>query len=453
MQQPPVAHVEWSSRLAFILAASGSAVGLGNIWKFPYMAGENGGGAFVLVYLLCVLAVGVPIMIAEILIGRRARLNPMDAMGTLAAQHGRSGVWRWVGLAGVIAGVLIMSYYSVITGWTVAYIGKSVSGAFNGISGPQAQAVFEDFISDPLDLLLWHTLVLAVVLGIAARGVAGGIERAVQWLMPGLLVLLVALVCYGAATGGMGAAARFLFTPDFAALDGQTVLAAMGQAFFSLSLGMGAIMMYGSYLPRQAPIGRSALIIAALDSGVAIVAGLAIFPIVFGNGMAPGEGPGLVFVTLPVGFGQLPAGGLFAGLFFLLLLFAALTSAVSLIEPGLAYLTERTGRSRGQAVAIMGSAIWLLGIGTVLSFNVWSTPWLAGRTFFDAVDYLTSNLMLPLGGLAVALFAGWALPRLATDDELQLDTPRLRRYWRLLCRWVAPAAVVLVFLHAIGLLG
>ncbi|KAA6186238.1 sodium-dependent transporter [Thiohalocapsa marina] len=448
-------HGMWSSRLAFILAATGSAVGLGNIWRFPYTAGEYGGGAFVLIYLACVAAIGLPIMMAEIMLGRRGRQSPINTMRTLAKQEGAAPVWRVLGWMGIVSGVLILSFYSVIAGWTMAYVFRAGGGLFSGMDGEAAGAMFDALVADPERLLAWHSIFMAMCVLVVARGVASGLERAVRILMPALFVLLVAMVIYAAQAGDFSAGLKYMFQPDFAELGahaGEAVLSAMGQAFFSLSLGMGAIMIYGSYLNSQASIGQNALIIAVMDTLVALLAGLAIFPIVFAQGLEPGSGPGLIFQTLPIAFGQMPGGAFFGVLFFVLLVFAAWTSAISLLEPVVALLVESLGFSRVRAAILSGIGIWLLGIACLLSLNVWSGVTLFGKGFLDLFDYVTANVLLPLGGLMIALFAGWVMRRAASQDELGLgETSRAYRLWRLLIRYVAPVAVVLIFLHAIGL--
>ncbi len=447
-------HGQWSSRWAFILAATGSAVGLGNIWKFPYITGENGGGAFVLVYLLCIAVVGVPIMIAEILLGRRGRRSPINTMRYLAKSEGRASVWQYLGWAGVVAGFLILSYYSVIAGWAVAYFFRTATGVFDGVTVDGVSAIFSSFTADPERLLAWHTVFMVMTMAVVSRGVRSGLEKAVRFLMPALFVLLLILVGYAMNTGSFGDGLAFLFTPDFAALSANGVLIAMGHAFFTLSLGMGAIMVYGSYLPQNASIGRTTLTIAAADTMVALLAGMAIFPIVMAHSMEPGAGPGLIFQTLPIAFGQMPGGSFFGALFFLLLVFAAWTSAISLIEPLVAYLVENIGTTRLRAAVWCGLGAWVLGVGSVLSFNLWSGEeyQLFGLTFFDALDYLTANIMLPLGGLLIALFAAWAMRRESLLDELQMTDGAVFGIWRFLVRYITPVAVILIFLNVIGVI-
>ncbi|MGF1546202.1 MAG: sodium-dependent transporter [Thiotrichales bacterium] len=445
-------HGQWSSRLAFILAASGSAVGLGNIWKFPYVTGQNGGGAFVLVYLLCIALIGIPIMIAEIMLGRRGRQSPMNTMATLAREEGASRIWRWLGGMGIVAGVMILSFYSVIGGWTLAYALKAVANDFAGGDGAAMSALFGAFISSWESLLLWHTLFMVMTMLVVARGVRGGLERATTLMMPGLLMIILLLLGYAIAEGDFPRAVAYLFNPDFSKVTTDTVVVAMGQAFFTLSLGMGAIMMYGSYLPDRVSIGRSAIIVAAADTAVALLAGLAIFPIVFGFGLASGSGPGLIFETLPIAFGRMPGGVFIGALFFIMLVLAAWTSAISIIEPAVAYLVENRGLSRAAAAAVAGIATWTLGIGTVLSFNLWAELTLLGKTFFDWMDYLTANIMLPLGGLLIAVFAAWVMKREHALDELRMRDGPAFELWHVLVRFVAPLGVLLVFLSALGII-
>jgi len=445
-------HGEWSSRWAFILAAAGSAVGLGNIWKFPYLAGEHGGGAFVLLYLAAVALVGLPIMIAEIMLGRRGRQSPINTMRTLAKEEGLSHHWRWLGWMGVLAGFLILSYYSVIGGWTVAYIFRAAGGSFTQATPAEVGALFDRFIGDPEKLLAWHTIFMAMTMVVVARGVRSGLEQATRYMMPALFLILLLLVGYAMNSGKFVEGLRFLFTPDFSKLSGAAVLAAMGQAFFSLSLGIGAIMVYGSYLSHTASIARSSIYVAAADTSVAILAGVAIFPIIFANGLDPGQGVGLAFKTLPLAFGQMPGGAFFGALFFALLVFAAWTSSISLVEPVVAYLVENRGMTRVRACAWVGGLTWLLGMGTIFSFNLWSDYRLFGKlTFFDAIDFLTSNVMLPLGGLLIAVFAAWRMSRKSSEAELALP-PVGYVLWRVVVRYVTPLAVAAVLLHLTGVL-
>ncbi|RCL45738.1 MAG: sodium-dependent transporter [Candidatus Thioglobus sp.] len=445
-------HGEWSSRLAFILAAAGSAVGLGNIWKFPYMAGENGGGAFVLVYLAFIALFGLPIMMAEVLLGRRGRQSPINTLKSLCQQEQVSKLWSVIGWSGMLAGVLILSYYSVIAGWSLFYVLESAAGGLLAIQEQAAEDLFTNLLSDPVTLVFWHSIFMFMTMVVVARGVSNGLEVAVRFLMPMLFVLILILIAYAISQGGFLQGLQFMFTPDFSKLNGDVLLDAMGQAFFSLSLGMGAIMMYGSYLPQTASISRTTLAVAIADSSVAILAGLAIFPIVFVNNLATAQGPGLIFNTLPLAFGQMPGGIIFGTLFFLLLVFAAWTSSISLIEPAVAWLVETKKQSRLKASIVCGIVTWLIGLGTVLSFNHWDSITLFGKTVFDCLDYLTFNIMLPLGGLLIALFVGWVMREQAVREEINLQQEMVYQVWRVLLKYFTPIGLVVVFLSAIGII-
>jgi NSS family neurotransmitter:Na+ symporter len=445
-------HGEWSNRWIFILAATGSAVGLGNIWKFPYITGENGGGAFVLVYLLCIAAIGIPIMMAEVLLGRRGRQSPINTMRDLAQAEGVNPHWKFLGWSGVVAGFLILSYYSVIAGWALAYILKAVSGEFTGQSAEQVGALFDNFVANPGELMFWHSMFMVMTMLVVARGVKKGLEAAIRWLMPALFLLLIVMVGYAINTGAFNQGIAFLFEPNFSQLSWNGVLIAMGHAFFTLSLGMGAIMIYGSYMPHDASIAKTSITVAAADTLVALLAGMAIFPIVFANNLEAGAGPGLVFVTLPIAFGQMPGGLFFGTVFFVLLTFAAWSSAISLIEPAVAWLVETRNWSRIKASVLAGIVTWLVGLGTVLSFNQWKDITVRDKTFFDLLDYLTANIMLPLGGLFIAIFVAWVLSRRSALDELNMGDHAGFQTWYILVRFIAPLAVIIVFLKAVGII-
>lgn len=445
-------HGEWSSRAAFIIAATGSAVGLGNIWKFPYITGENGGGAFVLVYLLCVLMVGIPIMMAETLLGRRGRKNPIDTMADLATEAQADPRWRYLGGLGITAGFLILSYYSVIAGWACAYVLKAVNGSFFDADGPAIKSLFDDFIANPSQLIFWHTLFLSATMLIVMRGINEGFEKALGWMIPGLFVLMVFMLGYAMTTEGYFQGLHFLFNPDFSKLTGNSVLIALGQAFFSLGLGMGSILIYGSYLPKNVSIANTSIIVAAADTLVALLAGLVIFPLVFSYGLNPGSGPGLIFETLPIAFGTMTGGWLFGVLFFTMLVFAALSSSIALIEPAVTWLVEAKNMSRGQACLWSGLAVWSLGLLSLFSFNKWSSFKLFGSTLFELLDYVTANLMLPIGGFTIAVFVGWIMKQEHSRQELSLVNSQNYQIWRWITRYIAPAAVFLIFLDVIGVL-
>lgn len=443
-------HGEWSSRFAFILAATGSAVGLGNIWKFPYITGENGGGAFVVVYLLCVALIGIPVMMAETMLGRRGRENPVNTLKSLTKEAGGNEKWHYLGWMGVIAGVLILSYYSVIAGWASAYVLKAFTGSFFDADAATTKALFESFIASPLQLIFWHSLFMLATMAIVARGISKGLEQAVKFLIPALFVLLILLIGYAMTTSGYFQGLRFLFSPDFSKLTGNSILVAMGQAFFTLGIGMGAVLMYGSYLPKNVSIANTIIIIAGADTIAALLAGIVIFPIVFSNGLHPGSGPGLIFQSLPIAFGNMTGGWLFGVLFFVMLVFAALSSSIALIEPAVAWLIETKDVTREKACIWSGLIAWLLGFATIFSFNIWSDVKLFDKNIYDLLDYLTSNLMLPIGGFCIAIFAGWVMKPQHSEQELDLSTPQMYQVWKFLVSFVAPASVFLVFLHVIG---
>lgn len=445
-------HGQWSSRLGFVLAVSGSAVGLGNVWRFPYVAGENGGGAFVLVYLLCVFGVGLPIMMSEILMGRRGRRNPVATMRLLGEEEAGQPQWGWVGGMGVFAGFLILSFYSVIAGWAVAYIFEGGSGVFEGADSNAVNGVFTDLITNPIMTGAWHTGFMAITIFVVARGVERGLESAVRVLMPALIGLMLVLLGYSMMAGNFAEGVNFLFEPRFDELTPAAVLEALGQAFFTLSVGMGAIMAYGAYLPEEASITTTAVAVVIADTAIAVLSALVIFPIAFANGLDPAAGPGLVFQSLPLAFGQMPGGTIIAVIFFLLLTFAAWTSAISLMEPAVAWFMETLEFGRVSAALTVGGIIWALGFLTVMSFGPWAGFTFGNGTLFDNIEYLTNNVLLPIGGLAIVSFAGWVMARISTADEIDPECGRAYTLWRIAARYVAPVAVVLVLLNAVGLL-
>ncbi len=438
-------HGSWSSRWIFILAATGSAVGLGNIWKFPYIVGENGGGAFVLVYLACIALVGIPIMMAEVLVGRRGRQSPVHSIRDIADETGASRRWKLVGLCGALAGFLIFAFYSVVSGWVLAYVFHAANGTFIGAGSDDLGKLFEGLLADPQAQIIWHSVFTVLVMGVLIRGVNKGLEQAIRILMPSLFVLLLLLLMYSLTSGSFGQGLDFLFDTDFSKLSWDSVLTALGHAFFTLSLGMGAMMVYGSYMPKKSSIATTVLTVAVLDTVVALVAGMAIFPIVFANELDPGAGPGLMFVTLPVAFGNMAGGQVFGFLFFLMVAIAAWSSAVSLMEPAITWLVERFRFSRARACFWLGVCGWALGLGAQASFNVGSDWLLAGMNFFDLLDFITANLLLPLGGFLIAIFVGWRVKVSVTGDELAMTQGTGFSLWLFLVRFIAPAAVLLIF--------
>jgi NSS family neurotransmitter:Na+ symporter len=443
-------HGTWASRWTFIMAATGSAVGLGNMWKFPYVAGSNGGGAFVLIYLGCILLIGVPVMMAEVLIGRNGRQSPINSMNEVVSQSGASPRWRSVGWLGVLAGLLILSFYAVIAGWALDYILLMSSGDLQGIDGTAASAAFENLLSDPMRLIGWQTLFLLLCVGVVIGGVKKGLGMAVETLMPLLFLMLLMLLGFAFFKGNFDAAMEFLFSFDLAALSWRGVLEAMGQAFFTLSIGMGAIMAYGAYMPQDANIGKTILIVAFFDSAVAIISGLIIFSIVFATpGIEASAGPGLMFISLPVAFGSMPGGLLIGAVFFVLVSIAAWSSAISLLEPCVAWLMEAKAITRAKANIVIAVITWLLGLGSVLSFNLWSEYKFVGFTYFDFLDFLTANIMLPIAGLLITLFVGYVIKREIVDVEMQGTSDRVMKLWQFTIRYVAPLAIGLVFVMGV----
>ncbi|WP_429884314.1 sodium-dependent transporter [Geoalkalibacter halelectricus] len=433
----------WATRLGFILAAAGSAVGLGNIWKFPYVVGENGGGAFVLVYLACILLVGLPIMMAEFMIGRHTR---RDAVGAFVHLQGKRSPWVAAGWVSVTAAFLILSYYSVVAGWTLDYVFRALRGSFSGLPAETIEGMFDGLIADGPRQILWHLVFIGLCLGIVIGGVQKGIERWSKILMPVLLALLALLFMNGMLSPGAWEGITFMFRPDFDKLTAGSVLEAMGHAFFTLSLGMAAMITYGSYLNRNEDLLGSSVRIVGLDVLIAIMAGLAIFPIVFSVGMEPGAGPGLIFKTIPVVFSRIPGGFVLAIVFFLLLAFAALTSAISLLEAQVAYLIDERGWGRKRATAFLAGLAFVVGLPTALSYNSLAEWHLIGeRTFFDSADLLASNYLLPISGLLVSIYVGWFWSGTEEKEELVAGgSGWVYPLWHFAIRFIAPMAIAMV---------
>ena len=432
----------WIGKWTFILAATGSAVGLGNIWGFPYKAGTNGGGAFVLIYLGCILVIGIPIMISEIVLGRRAGNSPINAMRSVALESNRSPAWQIVGWSGIFAGVLILSFYSVIAGICLNYIFISASSS-GLITSPEQ---FTDVISSPINLIFWHSVFMILTALIVSAGIKDGIGRMVKILMPLLGFLMIFMVIYSIINGDFSRAVSFLFAPDFSNVTSDTLLQAMGQAFFSLSLGMGSIMAYGAYMPKDQKVVSTSFTVASLDTLIAILAGLAIFPIIFAFNLEPNSGPGLVFVSMLSAFNQMQFGQFIGPLFFILLSVAALSSSISLLEPGVAYLSEENILSRRRSAEIISFFVWILGIGSALSFNIWSDLSLIGdRNFLDSMDFIANQILLPLGGMLIAIFVGWFMKNSLIENELGLINTYLYFLWRFFVKFIAPVCVGYVF--------
>ncbi|MDR1154876.1 MAG: sodium-dependent transporter [Bacteroidales bacterium] len=434
----------FSGRFGIIAAAAGSAIGLGNIWRFPYLCGQNGGAAFVLVYLFCIILIGLPIMLAEFSIGRRAQSNAYRAFRILSP--GRP--WYLIGVLGIVAAFAILSFYSAVGGWTIEYIFRSISGGIS--SNPTEQ--FESFTTDSYLPLLHQFLFLALSLGIVMIGVKKGIERSSKILMPLLLVLLIVLCIRAVTLPGASEGLKFLLKPDFSKLTGDSILLAMGQAFFSLSLGMGCLITYGSYVRRNEDLTSAAGMIAGADTLIALLAGVAIFPAAAAFHIEPDSGPGLVFITLPGMFRQMAGGMIFSTFFFILLCIAALTSAISLLEVVVSFCVEEMHLRRGRATALVAVCVFLPGALCSLSLGIVPGLQLFGKSFFDLMDFTSSNLLLPVGGFFISIYAGWILKKHITVRELTSYGAKkfsCLRVFFFLIRYLVPAAILVVFISGL----
>ncbi len=440
-------HESWSGRTGFILATIGSAVGLGSIWKFPYEVGANGGSAFIVFYVAGLMLIVVPLMLAEFVVGRRGGADAVTSIARVASTHGAGKYWLYVGVLGVITGVLVLSFYSVIGGWTIAYAVDALRAGLPDADPQAVQARYDALLASPLRLTLYHGIFMATAAAIVSRGVGGGIEAASKILMPVLFALIAALAVYSMIVGDARAALHFLFRLDAQYLTARVALEALGLGFFSIGVGFSLMITYAAYAGREVNLRQVAIVSVAADTFISLLAGFAVFPIVFAHGLDPASGPGLVFVTLPLAFARMPYGSVAAGAFYLLLLVSALASAISILELAVALVVQRFGWSRIKGTAIVGAGCFVLGLATVLSFNHWSgwhplaiAPAFSKATVFDVLDYLTSNVLLPIGGFALAMFAGWALPRSLLMEELQLGEGGARRL-RTLLRYAVPLAI------------
>ena len=443
-----VGNTMWSSRFAFVMASVGFAVGLGNIWRFPYVTGENGGSAFVVIYLLCALAIGIPCLMAELLVGRRGGGSPPRSMAVVAQESGRSKGWSIVGGMGVATAYTIAITYAVVVGWVLWYLARALSAGFAGFDASIAEATFTGLLMDNQSMMLW-TLVGNVIVGsIIYAGVTSGIERAVTVMMPLMFTLLVGLSIYNYFAGGFVETLQWLFTPDFSKVTGATFLAAIGQAFFSIGVGMGGMMTYGAYLPRDFSIARGAATIVMADTLIALLAGFVVFPAVFHFGLDMASGPGLIFQTLPVAFAQMPGGAIFAVLFFVMLAVAGVTSMVGLLESVTSWTKERFAISRQQSALLVVGSVTTLSVISVLSYNVWESYQLMGLNFNELTEALYDKLLLPLAGLLVALFTGWFMHRRFSEDEL-VDDARWYGVWRWLTRFIAVPAVAIILISGL----
>lgn len=438
----------WKGNSTFILAAAGSAVGLGNIWKFPYMVGSNGGSAFVIIYLLCILAIGLPVMASEVLIGKYGRKSPINSLKALAKENAISENWKYLGILGALAGILILSYYSVFAGMALSYIFNFFP---SGLENPSEYSAryFSELSSSHWILIFWHSTFLMITCWIVAMGVVKGIGRSVSILMPFLFLFIILISFYSSYIGNFNETIFFLFKPDFSSITPEVVISAMGQAFFSLSIGMGAIMAYGAYMPERQVIGKTVLTIIILDTLVALCAGIAIFPIVFSNtSLEVSAGPGLIFETLPVAFYSLPFGNLFSIIFFTLISIAALSSSISLLEPFTAWMEEKLKMHRRTIVVCLGFIVWFLGMGSIFSFNIWSDLKFLGLNFLELMDYLTNNIMLPVGGFFISIFVGWVLPNSLVQKYVKLND-QLFKIFIFFLKYVSTGAIALIFLYSV----
>lgn len=448
--------IEFSSRWGFVLAAMGSAVGLGNIWRFTFMAGENGGGAFILLYALFIACFGIPCVMAMIIIGRRGGKSPAGSTESLALAEGKSRNWKALGWLAILIAFLALSFFSVVAGWVLAYIPMSLMGEFVDISSDNSVRLFRTVQSDVVGMVFWHAIFMALTVFIVGRGVQRGVEAAVKIMMPALFMILFSLVIYSIIVGDFLSALSFMFIPAFEKMNDDVVLLALGQAFFSLSVGGGGIIAYGAYLNKNASIPRAALAIAAANVSVDMLAGMAIFPLVFAYSLEPSSGPGLLFETLPVAFGQMP-GGVFVGtLFLLLVLFAALSTSISMLESVVSRLVEREGASRKKMAVIAGGAIWVIGLGSVFSNNIWSDltplsfiPVFEGATIFRIIDYFVVNNLILVSAFFITIFTGWIMSTSATVEELGLGAGRRYRMWHITMRYLAPIAILLISIMTI----
>ncbi len=433
------------------MAAAGSAVGLGNIWRFPYILGENGGGAFLIIYLVIIFAIGIPVMMSELVIGRRTQRNPVGAFRMLSSRR----PWFLVGTMGIVAAFMILAFYTAVAGWTLEYIYQILAGGIQGKSSAELTVMFDSFRSESLRPALWFSIFLLATAGIVLGGVRKGIEKSTKVLMPLLFILLILMCIKSLTLPGAVRGVEFLFRPDFSKITGTTVLMALGQAFFSLSIGMGTLITYGSYIPADNKLASTAVQVSMVDLFIAVLAGLAIFPAVFAFGISPASGEALTFIVLPGIFQQVSGGMIFAFAFFFLLAIAALTSTISVMEVIVAYFSEQLNLSRRTAIIIATASMFILGISASLSWGVMRDVKLFNLNIFDLFNFTTANILLPLGGLLIVAFLGWFLPGQAVRDELSNGgTLRVRYYslFRFIIRFIAPVAIALVFLNGLGLL-
>ncbi len=437
----------WGSRTAFIFAAAAAAIGLGNIWRFPYLVGQNGGGAFVITYLVFVALLGIPLILSEMTIGRVGRNNPVAAMQHVAERSGRSKHWRLVGGLTMLAGFLILTYYIVIAGWVLDYFFRAITGQFHGVNEAISRANFEHLTNAPWKMLASTTVIAVGMVITIALGVKAGLERAVLFMFPAMVFIMLVLLCYSIIHADFHRAVTYLFVPHFERMTTKSTLLALGQAFFSLNVAMGVTMMFSAYLPKHIPLASSAVIVAIADTAVALLAGLIIFPVVFTNNLEIAAGPGLIFKTLPIAFAKIPYGNVIAALFFAMLLFAAFTSVIALMETVVAWLGDQFDVGRTKAACMAGGVCWWLSLLTIISFSHEGHFSFIGATYYSIVDYVTADIMLPVGGILIAFFTGWLLDMKILQQELgwQLKGPWYQ-LWRFLLRFIAPIAILLILI-------
>ena len=457
MQQSQRERVNFGSKLGAILAAAGSAVGLGNIWRFPFETGNHGGAAFILIYLGCVFVLGLPIMIAEFTIGRRSKASTGGAYEKLAP----GTLWKWVGYLGVLTGFLILGYYSVVAGWTLEYIYQAATCGFSGKSSEEFIGMFQSFSQNPFRPLIWLFFFMAATHFVIVRGVKDGIEKSSKVMMPVLFILVVLLAVCSVTLPGSEKGLSFLLKPDFSKVTADVFLGAMGQAFFSMSLGMGCLSTYASYFGKDTRLGHTAMSVGLIDTFVAVLAGIIIFPAAFSVGIQPAAGPSLIFITLPNVFQQAFSGTpalayICSVAFYVLLALAALTSTISLHEVSTAFLHEKFHFTRGRAATLVTAGALIIGIVSSLALGEWSSYTVGGMNFFDALDYLTAKIMLPVGGMFAAIFVGWIIDhQIVKDEATNYGTLRASFYpvYRFVLRFVAPVGIALIFVNELGLLG
>lgn len=441
----------FGTKFGVIAAAAGSAIGLGNIWRFPYVAGENGGAAFLILYVIAIVAIGVPVMLSEFAIGRMTQRNAFGAFKKLTPKQ----PWYLIGVMGIIGAFMILAFYSTVAGWTIEYLVQAVSNDFVGKSTTSLGASFDTFRTSGWNPVLWQMIFLVMTAAIVMSGIEKGIERYTKILMPLLFIIIMILVVRAVTLPNSAGGLAFLFAPDFSKINASVILEALGQAFFSLSIGMGVLITYGSYINKKDNISNSSLAISAADTVIAILSGVAIFPAVFAFGIEPDSGPGLVFITLPNIFNQMPAGYYFAIMFFLLLLIAALTSSISLLEVVVAYCTEQLGWSRRIATIAVLITTMFVGVACTMSQGPWDHLQLFGLNIFDLFDWTTANILLPLGGLLIVVFAGWFLSQEQIKNEITNNgtaKAKLFSAYLFIIRYIAPIAIGLVFLFGLGVL-